>query len=353
MQKTALYQEHEKLGAKIVEFAGYAMPVQYPEGILKEHLSVRENAGLFDVSHMGQALLTGEGCAAFCEKLTPSNFTTLAPATAKYTVLTNENGGIVDDLIITKISEDKFFFVYNAGTKEKDEKWITSKLPSSLKFEPLRNRSLLALQGAKAESIISNLIKADFANQKYMTLQEVDCPTYDKLYISRLGYTGEDGFEISVENEKAPQLWQAILSKGAKPIGLGARDSLRLEMGYPLYGHDISDETSPISANLGWIMPKDKRGSFGEPKEKRVGFEIADRSIIREGVEIFSNDNKKIGKVTSGGFSPTLQKPIAQGYIDAAYATEGTEVNFELRGRKIPGKVAKVNFIEPKTKSSK
>jgi len=352
MQKTALYNEHEKLGAKIVEFAGYAMPVQYPDGILKEHLTVRESAGLFDVSHMGQALLTGPDCAAFCEKLTPSNFTTLAPATAKYTTLTNDKGGIIDDLIITKISDDKFFFVYNAGTKEKDEKWINSKLPSSLKFEPLRTRSLLALQGAKAESIISSLIKADFANQKYMTLQILKSDNYGKLYISRLGYTGEDGFEISVENEKAAKLWQDILSTGAKPIGLGARDSLRLEMGYPLYGHDINDETSPISATLGWIMPKDKREKFGTPQRKRVGLQVSDRSIVREGVEVFSTDGKKIGQVTSGGFSPSLQKPIAQGYIDAAYATTGTDVNFELRGRKIPGKVAGISFLEARTKKA-
>lgn len=353
MQKTALYSEHEKLGAKIVEFAGYAMPVQYPDGILKEHLTVRESAGLFDVSHMGQAMLSGSGCIDFLEKLTPSVFSTLPDSTAKYTVLTNDSKGIIDDLIITRISADKFFFVYNAGTKNKDEMWIQSKLPPSLKFEPFNNRSLLALQGANAENIIGNVLKTDLSTQKYMTMQEIKSLSYGQLYISRLGYTGEDGFEISVDNLHAAKLWQNILFNGAKPIGLGARDSLRLEVGYPLYGHDISDETTPIAANLGWIMPKANRDKFPELVQKRVGFEISDRSIIREGVEVFSSAGKKIGKVTSGGFSPTLQKPIAQGYVEAAFGSDGTDVNFELRGRKIAGKVAPLAFVKPKTKNNK
>ena len=239
---------------------------------------------------------------------------------------------------------------------EPNKKTKNGSIPNShlsLKFEPLRDRALLALQGPKAEEILAIIINGKFAEQKYMTIKVIDCPYYGRLYISRLGYTGEDGFEISVQNEKAAELWAEILAKGAKPIGLGARDSLRLEMGYPLYGHDISDETSPIDASLGWVMPKTNREKFPTPKQKRVGFEISDRSIVREGVEVFSKDGKKIGRVTSGGFSPTLQKPIAQGYIDAAYATEGNDVNFELRGRKIAGKVAPISFIKPKTKSMK
>lgn len=352
-KKTSLFNAHEKSGAKIVEFAGYSMPVQYTDGILKEHLQVRENAGLFDVSHMGQALLTGAGSIEFIESLTPSKFSTLPDSTAKYTVLLNKNNGIIDDLIITRLAADKFFFVYNAGTKEKDEQWIKSKLPSGLVFEPLNDRSLLAIQGPKAEAILSKVLSENFADQKYMTAKTVSTKNYGKIHVSRLGYTGEDGFEISIESTHASKLWEALLTEGAKPIGLGARDSLRLEMGYPLYGHDINDETNPIEASLGWVMPKEKRESFPTPKSVRVGFEISDRSIIREGVEVFSSDGKKIGKVTSGGFSPSLQKPIAQGYVETAFSTPGTEVNFELRGRKIPGKITGLAFIKPKTKSSK
>jgi aminomethyltransferase len=258
-------------------------------------------------------------------------------------VLTNKKGGIVDDLIITKITPEKFFFVYNAGCRAKDESHITAALPAGLKFTPL-DKSLIALQGKKAEGILQDIFPS--VPQKYMTME-----MHDDIYISRLGYTGEDGFEISVPNDKAAELWNKILANPlAKPVGLGARDSLRLEMGYPLYGHDINDNTTPIEASLGWIMPKDKRASFPAPKTKRIGIEMQERGIVREGAEIFNSKDVKIGTVTSGGYSPYLNKPLAQGYVEVEYAGLGMDVKIELRGRKIPAKIAPLFFMKPRTK---
>lgn len=343
MKKTALYDNHLKLGAKIVEFAGYAMPIQY-EGIKSEHLFVRSEAGLFDVSHMGQAILEGAGSTELVEKLTPSSFANLSHGKAKYTVLLNDDDGIIDDLIITRLEDEKYFLVYNAGCKTKDEDHIKSKLFGQ-NFTILNDKSLIALQGQKAEDILQKIFPdANLTNQEYMSTQILD-----DIFISRLGYTGEDGFEISIPSEKAPKLWDDIISAGAKPIGLGARDSLRLEVGYPLYGHDIDDETTPIEANLFWIMPKDKRSNFRKEK-LRVSVEITDKGIPREGAKIFSIDGSEIGVITSGGFSPSLNKSIAQGYVPLEFAESGTELKVELRGKMLNAKTTKLNFIEPKTK---
>lgn len=342
MKQTALTQKHINSGAKLVEFAGYSMPIQY-EGIISEHNQTRTKAGLFDVSHMGQAWLEGNGAEKFVSEITPTDFSRAEPQQAKYTVLLNKNGGIVDDLIITKVTPEKFFFVYNAGCRAKDEAHILSKLPAGLKFTPL-DRALIALQGPKAESVIKNVFSS--IPEKYMTMQEVG-----DIYISRLGYTGEDGFEISIPKEKAEYVWDDILASGvAKPIGLGARDSLRLEMGYPLYGHDINDETTPLEASLSWVVAKEKKANFKQPKRKRVGVEILDKAIVREGAPIFDDKGNKVGIITSGGFSPTLQRPIAQGYVDIDFAGLGHNIKIELRGNKIPAKVAPLFFVKPKTK---
>lgn len=344
MKNTALTKKHINSGAKLVEFAGYSMPIQY-DGIIAEHTATRTKAGLFDVSHMGQAWLEGEGAEAFASQITPTDFSRADPNQAKYTVLLNKNGGIVDDLIITKITPEKFFFVYNAGCRAKDEAHILSKLPANLKFTPL-DRALMALQGPKAEAVLKGVF-IDLP-EKYMHMAMVD-----DVYISRLGYTGEDGFEISVPNEKAEHVWDSILASGvAKPIGLGARDSLRLEMGYPLYGHDINDETTPLEASLSWVVAKEKKSSFKEPKRKRVGIELFDKAIVREGAPIYDDKENKIGVVTSGGFSPTLQRPIAQGYVDVDFAGLGHNIKIELRGNKIPAKVAPLFFVKPKTKQN-
>ena len=368
MNKTPLNNLHKELGGKMVEFAGYEMPIQF-EGIKAEHLWVRENAGLFDVSHMGQGILEGSDALEVVEKITPSPFVKTPYGKAKYTVLLNENGGIIDDLIITKLADDKFFFVYNAGCRAKDEAFIMSQTEN---FTPLPDRALLALQGSKAEEIISETLNypsykievpslkempkfskredRDFSYQEYMTISECEFEG-DILYISRLGYTGEDGFEISVSNFSAEELTKHLLANdNVKPIGLGARDSLRLEMGYPLYGHDISDETTPLEANLQWVVAKANRENFPAPQKLRVGIEILDRAPAREGTKIFSLEGQEIGVITSGGFSPTLEKPIAQGYVEIAFAEEGSEVELEVRGRKIKAKTHKLNFIEPRTK---
>jgi len=351
MKQTALNTLHKELGGKMVEFAGYEMPVQYTEGIKSEHLWVRSHAGLFDVSHMGQAMLEGEGAIELLEKITPSPFSKTPLNKAKYTVLLNSNGGIIDDLIITKLADDKFFLVYNAGCKEKDEKFIQDNLPASLTFTPLRERSLIAIQGSKAEAILSPastspLVGGTEGGQEYMTIKFAG-----DVFISRLGYTGEDGFEISIPSEKAAEYCKELLKNpDLKPIGLGARDSLRLEMGYPLYGHDIDDNTTPLEANLQWVVAKDKRENFPTPQKMRVGIEIMDKAIAREGTKIFALDGSEIGVITSGGYSPTLEKPIAQGYVKTSFAEAGTEVEVELRGRKIKAKTHKLNFIEPRTK---
>jgi len=305
MKITILNKTHIDQGAKMVEFAGYDMPVQYSDGMLKEHEWVRAgNVGLFDVSHMGQVILEGVGVAEFLSYITPTSFLMVPNFLAKYTVLTNENGGIIDDLIITKLTENKFFIVINAGCKEKDIAWIKQNLPTGIKFTELSDRSLIAIQGEKAEQILQNFVDdKNLANLPYMNIGEFVLKTGERVYISRSGYTGEDGFEVSIENEKASNFWLKLCeSKFVKPIGLGARDSLRLEMGYPLYGHDLDDQTTPIEAALSWVVSKDHSNFIGSKrildekaggtKRKRVGIKLLDRGIAREGSEI-RKDGKK------------------------------------------------------------
>jgi aminomethyltransferase len=351
MNKTALNDAHIAANAKMVEFAGYSMPIYYGLGILKEHMWTRENAGLFDVSHMGQALLEGADAIAMLEKITPSNFVSLALNKAKYTVLLNDNKCIIDDLIITKLAEDKFFIVYNAGCKDKDEAFFNANLPANCKFTPLRDRSLIAIQGPAAVEIATIVFPAaNLFEQGYMTFNKSSFAGQE-VFISRLGYTGEDGFEISVPNSVAVQLWEALLKNQlAQPIGLGARDTLRLEMGYPLYGHDIDEKTTPIEADLTWVVAKANRDNFPAPTKKRVGFEILGRGVIREGAKVFALDGKEIGVITSGGFGPTVGNSIAQGYVAPEFATIGTEVEIELRGSKVPAKICSYTYVAAKTK---
>ena len=365
MKITALNQTHRGQGAKMVEFAGYDMPVQYSEGMLKEHEWVRAgNVGLFDVSHMGQVILEGENVAQFLSSITPTSFINVPNFLAKYTVLTNENGGIIDDLIITRLSTDKFFVVINAGCKEKDIAWIKQNLPSTIKFTALDNRSLIAIQGAKAEEILQNfIIGKNLADLPYMNIGEFVFKTGEQVYISRSGYTGEDGFEVSIENEKVPTFWLELCkSEFVKPIGLGARDSLRLEMGYPLYGHDLSDDITPVEAALSWVISKDHSNFIGAKKileqklngisRKRVGIKLLDRGIAREGSEIRKN-GKKIGVLTSGGFSPNLKTSIGQGYVDINFSKIDQLVEVVVRDREIPAIVCSPVFVSAKTKSAK
>jgi aminomethyltransferase len=364
MKTTKLNQIHQSQGGKMVEFAGYEMPVQYADGILKEHEWTRSgNVGIFDVSHMGQFFIEGDNVAKFLSKITPTDFSLSTDNLAKYTVLTNQTGGIIDDLIITKLSNNKFFIVLNAGCKEKDAKWISQNLPANLKFTELSDRSLIAIQGEKSVEVLSHFTKANLHDLPYMNLTSAKLNNGNEVFISRTGYTGEDGFEISIHNDNVEDFW-LNLSKNplVKPIGLGARDSLRLEMGYPLYGHDLDDHTSPIQASIGWVVSKSNTDFIGNQRilqekatnvsKKRMGVKLLDRGIAREGTEI-KKDNKIIGKLSSGGFSPSLKISIGQGYFDPANIKIGDKVFAVVRDREIPAEITSFVFVAPKTKSAK
>lgn len=350
MKQTPLHSAHLLLNAKMGEFAGYDMPLYYALGVLKEHEWVRAHCGIFDVSHMGQISLKGKGTQDFLERLTPSSFQKLPVNKAKYTVLINEQSGIIDDLMVTKTGEDEFHSVINAGCKDKDIVWMTSQLPAGVEFHYFEDWALVAVQGPEAESVIRKVLDIDLANVPYMGLWYKDYT----MFISRLGYTGEDGFEISVPNEKAQALWDKLLSDDrVRPIGLAARDSLRLEMGYCLYGHDIDSTTTPREADLEWVMAKDKIPSFPEPIRKRVGIVLTDKGVAREGAEILNNEGQKIGVLSSGGYAPSLKQSIGQGYVPVKYAAQGTEVQVNVRGNLISAQIVTMPFLKPKTKAGK
>lgn len=360
MQNTVLHGEHKALNAKMGEFAGYDMPLYYDLGVKKEHEWVRENSGLFDVSHMGQIHIKGKGAQEFLEKITPSSYGAQKTNRAKYTVFTNPDGGIIDDLMVTKTDEDEFHLVINAGCKDKDIAWIQEKLPANLDFKHYDDWSLLALQGPKSEGVIRDVLSIDLSDLPYMAL----CYSDYTMFISRLGYTGEDGFEISVINADAPSLWKKLIAHDdVAPIGLAARDSLRLEMGYCLYGHDIDASTTPIEADLGWVIGKENTSFIGAEKvfqhkksgapRKRVGIELIGKGIAREGAGIKNLEGKKIGTLTSGGFSPSLNKAIGQGYVPMEFASDNTKLIVNVRGRDIEAKVTPMPFLKPKTKSHK
>ncbi len=361
--KTALHELHLELGAKMGPFAGYDMPLYYDLGVMKEHLWVRESCGLFDVSHMGQVMIKGAGARELLERLTPSPYKKLGIDRTKYTVLTNEQGGIIDDLMVTKTGEDSFHLVINAGCKDKDIAWIKEHLSDDLEFIYFDDWALLALQGPKAEVALKNALGIDTSDMPYMAMIPAQFEGKD-IYVSRLGYTGEDGFEIAVQNDSAANMARKLLAEEAvKPIGLAARDSLRLEMGYCLYGHDIDAETSPIEADLGWVTSKNNEGfigadvvlkhkSEGTPK-KRVGVRLTGKGVAREGAEIRNEADEIVGTLTSGGHSPSLGQSIGQGYVPADMAAPGTKIFVNVRGRNIAAEVAHMPFMPAQTKSMK
>ena len=373
MKHTTLNQTHRNQGAKMVEFAGFEMPVQYSEGMLKEHEWVRSgNIGVFDVSHMGQFRIFTKNkdpqsaldLVKFLSSITPTNFSASTDNLARYTVLTNEDGGIIDDLIITKINDYEFFIVLNAGCKEKDHQWILKNMPANLELIELSDRSLIAIQGEIAEEVLSKmLLDSNLSNLPYMNLGFYKTKKHDDVIISRTGYTGEDGFEVSIKNDSVVDFWISLCSdSNVKPIGLGARDSLRLEMGYPLYGHDLDDTTSPIEAGLNWVVSKSNDNFIGAKRilkekengvsRKRIGVKLLDRGIAREGTEIRFN-GLKIGTLSSGGFSPTLKTSIGQGYFDNNIVKIGDHVTAIVRDREIPALLHSPNFVIAKTKSIK
>ncbi len=360
IKKTALNKLHHEIGGKMVPFAGYDMPIQYKTGIVEEHKIVRNECGLFDVSHMGQITIEGLMAAKFLSTITPTDFTKAEIGSCKYTVLTNERGGIIDDLIITRMSETLFFSVINAGCTEKDIAWIKSKLPADITLTYMNSRALLALQGPKAETILQEVTNVELSKLGYMKVAKGKILNEFDVLISRTGYTGEDGFELSVEGHIAERVWLALTLPGkAQPAGLGCRDSLRLEMGYPLYGHDIDDKTSPVEAGLSWVITKEHAGFIGSPvitsqraagvPRKRVGLIIKEKIVAREGAKIYNNGDE-IGILTSGGFSPSLNQPIGMGYVSKDFAVEGQQLSVEVRGKKYAAQVKKFPLVAAKTK---
>lgn len=364
MKTTPLHALHKTMDAKMGEFAGYDMPLYYAAGVMAEHEWTRAHAGLFDVSHMGQVIISGADIDEFMERITPSSVSAMPAGRAKYTVLTNDHGGIVDDLIITRLDAQRFFAVLNAGSKEKDIDWIEEHLKDGLDIKRLDNRALIALQGPKAAQALKAALKIDTDDLPYMWMRADRLPDGTEIYISRLGYTGEDGFEISLPAAKAGTVWDVLGAlPDVKPVGLAARDSLRLDMGYPLYGHDINEHTTPVEAGLQWIIGRENVGFIGSGivreqledgcSRKRVGIILQDKGIAREGAEIRNSDGAEIGMLTSGGFSPTLKQAIGQGYVRYEYAEPGTPVFIHVRGRDIAAKVATMPFVPPKTRSMK
>ena len=359
LHRTALYDEHVRLGAKMVPFAGYDMPVQYPTGVLTEHNWTRENAGLFDVSHMGQCAITAPDFDTACatlEKIVPADLKSLAPGQQRYSQLLSEAGGILDDLMITRQTAG-FYVVVNAGRKIGDFAHLMSNLPDVVELKTWNDHSLLALQGPKAEAVLSALdAKAQsiaFMHSAQLSLGGIEA------HVSRSGYTGEDGFEISLRSEHAAKLWQLLLANEAvKPIGLGARDSLRLEAGLCLYGHDIDETTSPNEAGLMWSIAKRRRehgGFIGATrvqneitmgtKRKRVGLKPEGRAPAREGTVIQNAAGRAIGAITSGGFGPTIGGPVAMGYVETEYAAEGTPLLLVVREKALPASVVRLPFV--------
>ena len=361
--RTPLHGEHAAAGARLVPFAGYDMPVQYPAGIIAEHGWTRDHAGLFDVSHMGQAAVAGpdhETAARALETLIPADVLGLKPGQQRYSQLLDEDGGILDDLMVTRPATEAeaghLYLVVNASTKEADYAHIAARLPDGVALVRGDDLALLALQGPSAEGVLRRLgcRAADllFMMSDWFEIAGLRC------HVSRSGYTGEDGFEISVEAKDAVALWQTLLADPeVKPVGLGARDSLRLEAGLCLYGHDIDRTTSPVEAGLGWSIGKRRReeGGFpgaervrreiGEgPARRRVGLRPEGRAPAREGALVTSPDGREVGIVTSGGFGPSVNGPVAMGYVSKDVSAPGSELLLLVRGRPMPAKVSRLPF---------
>ena len=356
IKKTPLYNLHIQHGAKMVEFAGYQMPIQYKSGIIQEHKFTRENAGIFDVSHMGQLFITGsDQLTDDLEKIFPVNLKNLKTNQSKYSFLMNEQGGIYDDLIITKL-KDGYLIILNAACKKQDFEIIKKKLDNKYELNLDESLSLIAIQGPKAKDVLGKVV-SNITNLKFMNGGEFE---YDNsnIYITRSGYTGEDGFEISLDNKKAEKFVDQLINHGAKLIGLGARDTLRLEAGLCLYGNDLDEKTSPIEANLKWAIPKSrvdsdypgsniiKKQIDDGVKTLRVGIKPETRVIARGNTKIFDQNDKEIGKVTSGTFGPSVECSIAMGYVENNYSPTNTKIFLEVRGKKVPANVCDLPFYK-------
>jgi len=361
VKQTALHDLHVELGARMVPFAGYDMPVQYPMGISKEHLQTRSHAGLFDVSHMGQVLIKGENAAKALETLVPVDIIDLPAMKQRYALFTNERGGVMDDLMVTNAG-DHLFVVVNAACKQQDINHLRQHIGNDVDIEVLEDQALLALQGPQAAEVMSRLTKIDddmiFMTAASLNIDGVEC------FVTRSGYSGEDGFEISVHNDDAMQLARTLLAQPeVEPVGLGARDSLRLESGLCLYGHDLDQNTTPVESSLLWALSKVRRADGARPggypgadiimqqiangvERKRVGIKPQGRMPVRDGAILMDQDNNEIGIVTSGGFGPTVNGPVAMGYVKTAYAVPETDLFAIVRGKQVPVQVVKLPFVK-------
>mgnify|MGYP003133015610 FL=1 len=359
MKNTALTHLHEKLGAKMVTFAGYNMPVSY-EGVAAEHETVRTGVGVFDVSHMGEFLVSGPHALELIQKVTSNDASKLVDYQAQYSCLPNDTGGIVDDLIIYRINAEKWVLVVNASNIEKDWNWISKHNTMGAELRNLsEDFSLLAIQGPKAVEAMQTLTSEDLNAIKFYHFKVADFAGIENVMISATGYTGSGGFEIYCKNSEVEQVWNKVFEAGAaygiKPIGLAARDTLRLEMGYCLYGNDIDDTTSPIEAGLGWItkFAKDFINAENLQKEKEKGperrlvaFELDERGIPRQGYDIVDGNGKVIGNVTSGTMSPSLNKGIGMGYVPTIFKDPGTQIHIQIRKNAVPATVVKLPFYK-------
>ncbi len=355
LDKLPLDQWHRSQGARMVPFAGYEMPVQY-EGIMAEHLWTRESAGLFDVSHMGQLFIHGRAVDGALERLMPGDFRDAKDMTPKYSLLLNEDGGIIDDLMATRRGDD-FYVVVNGATKYSDIDQLRNRVSPDIIIDHMTQQALLALQGPRAAEVLDEAIPG-VAELSFMQAGPFNAFGHP-LWISRSGYTGEDGFEISIPAAAAEQLanW-LVADERVKPIGLGARDSLRLEAGLPLYGHDLDDRTTPVMAGLNFAINKRRRADGGfagaerilaelanGPPVLRVGFEVDGRQPVREGALVLTGEGNEVGRITSGGFSPSLQRPIAMGYVGITFAEPGTALKLEQRGKLFDARVTPMPFV--------
>ncbi len=359
MKKTKLYGVHEKLGAKIVEFAGYLMPIQY-SSIISEHKAVRNSAGVFDVSHMGEIFISGDKAADFVQYITINNVSILFPGRVQYSAMCYDDGGIVDDLLVYKITNFQFMLVVNASNIEKDFEWMQKNNHFGVDIKNLSDEySLLAVQGPNSKKILQPICESEL-DLEYYHFFRTEIAGYDMI-VSRTGYTGELGYELYFKGNEAvaEEIWNKIFESGGvyglQPVGLGARDTLRLEMGFCLYGNDIDQTTNPLEAGLGWITKLNKADFAGKEalqkvkseglKRKLIALKSEEKAFPRHGYEI-RTDGKKIGEITSGTVSPIIEKPIALGYIDLPYSSEGTTVNISVRGKEVQAKVVRLPFVK-------
>ena len=357
MKSIALNDLHVALGAKMVPFAGYIMPVQY-SGINVEHEAVRKSVGVFDVSHMGEFILRGEGALDLIQKVTSNDASTLYDGKIQYSCLPNEKGGIVDDLLVYRINDKTYMLVVNASNIQKDWDWISKHNSFGVEMKDISDRtSLLAVQGPNAAQALQSLTDIDLVSLEYYTFKKGTFAGIENVLISATGYTGAGGFELYFDNEHAAEIWEKIFDAGKpfdiKPVGLAARDTLRLEMGFCLYGNDIDDSTSPLEAGLGWITKFSKNFINSESlaaqklsglTRKLVGFEMIDRGIPRHDYDITDSEGNTIGRVTSGTQSPSLQKAIGLGYVKTGFTKEGTEIFIRIRNNMIKARVVKFPF---------